>query len=138
RNQVIAVELAQEGIELVRNVRDSNWMSGAADSFANFPSGSESDCRIDYKYTSGSSLPCDGDFNLTKSNGFYISTVSSSAVFKRKITISYDTGSSSTANSMTVTSIVTWGGLNFPSTTNCTTATKCAYAQTTLTRWGGK
>lgn len=30
RNKAVAAHLAQEGIELVRNIRDNNWMLGAA------------------------------------------------------------------------------------------------------------
>ena len=45
RDSIIAVELAQEGVELVRNVRDNSFIADA-DGFAKF-SGNKH-CRIDY------------------------------------------------------------------------------------------
>jgi Tfp pilus assembly protein PilV len=137
RNQVIAAELAQEGIELVRNVRDNNWTSGSAATFDHFPSSNAVNCRIDYNYSYPNNLSCDGKYGLNLSGGYYGST-SSATKFQRKVFISYSPGSSSSsATSAQVTSIVIWGS-SFPvSTANCNTATKCAWAQVTLTKWGG-
>src|SRR3989338_5479549 len=52
RNQTIAANLVQEGVELVRNVRDNNWASGDPITFHYLDD--SDDCIIDY----GSSLDC--------------------------------------------------------------------------------
>lgn len=142
KNQVIATELAQEGIELVRNIRDNNWLASGVDSFSSFPVSSDSNCDIDYSYTYPNSIDCGGKYGLNSQGGFYQST-SGSATFQRRIDIEYDQNPSSKATQATVTSIVIWGG-NWPANlsnpdspgSQCSAATKCAWAQVILTRWG--
>lgn len=139
-NQNVAALLAQEGIELVRNVRDNNWANEASggDSFYRFPSES-SDCRIDKNFSYGSNMTCNlssfSQFRLrSDDNKFYIhSGTGDLGIFYRKITIS-PVGT----NAKTITSMVAWGS-EFPgSKANCHTASKCVYSEVTLNRWGGE
>lgn len=141
RNQIIASELAQEGVELVRNVRDTNWMTSGSTSFNYFPPGNSSNCRIDY--SGSSSFVCSQSYQLFLNSGYYSHNSSGSATrFYRKIVIAYDSNGWPNTAYAKVTSIVTWNsGVTWPAdTTNytdCTASKKCAYTQVTLMRWGG-
>lgn len=145
RNQIAAGLLAQEGVELVRNLRDTNWVAGRTSFDAsNFPvSDSDSmtdDCRID-KTMLSINCTVSSDKNLAiDSDGdkFYKHQIGQGK-FQRKIIIVYDTGSAADATGADITSVVVWGSAAFPSapiSDNCNTAAKCAYAKATLSRWG--
>ncbi len=126
RDQMVASLLVQEGIELVRNLRDNNW-ANEIDTFDNayFPASDDMDCSI----------------NLTSAiqitPTYTISGMPNK--FKRKIQVDYD--DNTVKNTAEITSVVIWSGNSFPvdpiTQTNCNSGTKCAYTQTTLTRWGG-
>ena len=148
RSQLTAALLAQEGVELVRNIRDNNWLATPArTSFANLPSLNliNDYCKIDL---SNSSL-ADASCNVPSATDIplYISTTTKlyNAVqsgtptrFKRKIAISYDVLPAASATSATVTSMVIWG-TTFPAlTTDCNSARKCAFVTVTMTNWGAK
>lgn len=127
RNQLIASLLAQEGVELVRSVRDTNWANGR-DSFIGIPNGTYA---IDYKLTgfdsSKKQLKLDSD-------GFYQGDAGTPTKFFRKIDLSEPI-----PNQKTVRSIVAWGiaiATQIPSMSDCNTAHKCAYTEDTLTKWG--
>ncbi|MDO8240729.1 MAG: prepilin-type N-terminal cleavage/methylation domain-containing protein [Candidatus Moranbacteria bacterium] len=134
RDQSIASGLAQEGIELVRNVRDNNWATAdAGKSFAHFVLGG--DCRIDKSYAYPASIDCTAGVPAKRlyidSTGFYgHSSVNSTATkFYRKLIISG-------ATDRTVISMVAWNG-SFPaSNADCNTKNKCVYTETTLSSWG--
>jgi Tfp pilus assembly protein PilV len=118
RDEIIATGLAQEGIELVRNVRDNNWKNGVSAFAGSFPNGAT--C-VDYK---GVSAGCSGGDNLYRDAvGLYSRTVNGSSKFHRTVTVA--TGS----DTATVTSVVTW-----PSGTSTGTVT----LTDTLTAWGNK
>ena len=109
RDQEIATLLAQEGVELVRNVRDNNWADGN-DSFNNLPSGIKT-------------LSRDG-------GGFYVEGSGSPTKFKRNIVIE------NVANeTRIVTSTVVWDG-TFESGSACNMTSRCAFAKIVLSRWG--
>ena len=92
-SRLVAAHLAQEGVEIVRNIRDTNWVEGAS----SWDEGlDEGDYEIDYNDTDLPSLlscsPSCG-FNdlsfLYIDNGFYQYSGSGEKTnFKRKITIS--------------------------------------------------
>jgi type II secretory pathway pseudopilin PulG len=86
RDQIIATNLAQEGIELARNLRDNNWKSGLSDGFASFPF-SGSNCTT----------ACNPGTILGMPN----------AKFSRTIRVDNNAD-----GSRTVTSTVTYGGKN--------------------------
>jgi len=128
RDQIIGVLLSQEGIELVRNLRDNNW-ANSRDTFdsSNFPVNDDMDCSI----TLTSAIQTTPIYTISGMPN----------KFQRKIQVDYD--DNTIKNTAEITSVVIWGGSgsNFPTNpitqTNCNTATKCAYTSTTLTRWGG-
>ncbi len=103
KNDAIAANLAQEGIELVRNIRDTNWIQGAA-----FDNGlAQGDHLIDYQ--NGLSAFQD-KFILFDSISGYQYTSGQDSLFKRKITITDTTFSSSSGAviELKIESDVTW------------------------------
>lgn len=137
---IMASELAQEGIELARNVRDNALVDKAAgvvgasdDVFVNFPNGNRN-CTIDYATPT---FDCSGSpaMALGLSGGFYRHGVGG-GLFYRLLKINH-TGGSDTA---TVKSFVTWqnpeSNLNgVGATAWCTLANKCVYTEMLLTQW---
>lgn len=115
RKQMIASLLAQEGAELVRNIRDNNWIDNnpATTSFNGISASTTA-----LRYTDGVG---------------YGSSGSDATPFSRKINITVVS-----ANEITVTSAVIWGS-DFPGTiseTSCNTSNKCAFVKTRLNNWG--
>lgn len=146
RDQIIASLLAQESIELARNIRDNAWFCGSSSclSFASFPSNnsSASECIIDFADTSIANANCGAGKikTLYNNSGQYRSDdfkgTGTQTKFSRKIDIVYDSGSSASAAEATVTSMVIWGS-SFPAgASDCNVANKCAYAKLILSRWG--
>jgi len=84
-SRLVASYLAQEGIEIVRNIRDGNWLEEAAwdDGLGG------GDWEADYT-TQELTDTYDGDFLNIDSNGFYSYSAGSPTKFKRKITIVSD------------------------------------------------
>ena len=134
RDAVIASQLAQEGVELVYNIRDTNMVAGN-EAFNGISGGS---WRID----ATSSVPV-----LTGSTAFslydrtsdhaYTHNASSATEtrFSRKIVVN-DINSGSIL-SKKVTSFVVWSGGSFPADasnpeTNCLVGDHCAFAQVIL------
>lgn len=155
RDQVVGVMLAQEGVELVRNLRDNNWAKGyeSFKSEAAYPTGfnsnSQTNCRVDTNNVINdcrSNVSTTGrELYIANGNGLYDHTSSATPTnFRRKIDLAYfqadgTAGNQSNAASAVVTSMVSWktSSVNFPATlAGCTAGNKCAYTQITLTRWG--
>lgn len=82
-NQFIASQLAKEGLEIVRNIRDSNWLAG--DSFNN--NLAEGDWLV--QYDTQAMLPYIDEFLRISTDGFYNYTEGEITKFKRKITLCY-------------------------------------------------
>ncbi|KKP79989.1 MAG: hypothetical protein A2271_01045 [Candidatus Moranbacteria bacterium RIFOXYA12_FULL_35_19] len=142
RNQIIGVLLSQEGIELVRNLRDNNWAKGD-DTFTGFPANTSNIRRIDIDSPNANGF---GTYVLRSNNStkaYKHSTTNSTATkFRRRIIITYypSAAGNTTATSATIISAVTWNNVDppsNPSASNCNSSAKCAYTTTTLTRWGG-
>ncbi len=145
RDQVIAAQLAQEGIELVRNIRDNNWANGY-ESFGEGGSGTElpigigSDndryrCIIDY--TGESSYKCDDsfgndDFTLSYVGGYYKYDVSNKTKFGRRVAVVYYPVS----EELEIVSVVSWKNDALQGSAGCNTANKCVCAKAFLTKWG--
>jgi type II secretory pathway pseudopilin PulG len=95
--RLTAIYLAQEGIEIVRNIRDTNWLKNNV-----WDQGlSEGDWETDYQ-----SQTLDDNYDgafLLIDGGFYNYTSGTSTPFKRKVTIS-----DKTADQMKVTVTVSW------------------------------
>jgi len=97
-SQLAAAYLAQEGIEVVRNIRDTNYLEASSwdDGL-----GAASDYRLDHQ---SSSFPDIGCGNYLKYDGnFYSCSSDASAKFQRKITITKPA-----ADKMTIEVEVSW------------------------------
>lgn len=80
-----AAYLAKEGVEIVRNIRDTNWLKG--DVWNNGLGAG--DWEADYT-TQGLNDNYDGDFLNIDGSGFYSYSSGTSTKFQRKITITPD------------------------------------------------
>ncbi len=98
-NRLIAAYLAQEGIEIVRNIRDTNWLEG--DDWKNGLG--NGDWQADYDDLSLTSYN-PGNVLYIDANGFYNYFSGSPTKFQRKITI----GSGPVSDSLEVTVEVNW------------------------------
>lgn len=99
-NRLTAAFLAQEGIEIVRNIRDENWIEGR--DWNNGLTSCSSGCYGDYN---DSSLTPDNDPPFLKLNDFFSydsDDETDETKFKRKITIDPD------GEVLHVKSIVEW------------------------------
>lgn len=132
RNQIIAAQLAQEGIELINNIRDNNWASGKNTFDSPFPSGN---CTINYNYNYGTGfgiICLAPSYKLYYKNNFYIHNSSGTPTkFKRKIIIANDNDPIDTDNKR-ITSMVNWSNNSFPAISSCSTANKCTYSEMVL------
>jgi len=135
QDSIIAAGLAQEGVELVKNIRDNNWAVKKTAFESLFPS--DGDCRIDYDSTTCSSGSPELKFD--PGSRFYSDAGSETTKFFRKINIS-----TPEPTKRVVTSYVIWSrpwngsGFSEPNLNNCNPAHKCVYATITLTQWGGE
>lgn len=112
-SRLTAFYLAQEGIEIVRNMRDNNWHQGAENGWdygLDCEYGCEADYRTGTSMDPGSGLTAfsgNGNYlNINNNNGFYSYDIIgdySSTKFKRKITIV-----SQNENVLKVYVLVTW------------------------------
>ncbi|MBD3282228.1 MAG: prepilin-type N-terminal cleavage/methylation domain-containing protein [Candidatus Portnoybacteria bacterium] len=86
-NRLMASNLAQEGIEIVRNIRDSNWLSykRGADEWRDGLA--EGQWRVEYSNTN--LLSYEDQYLKRDSNGFYQYQIGDNTVFKRTITIEH-------------------------------------------------
>ncbi len=86
-SRLVANYLAQEGIEIVRNIRDTNWLEENPWSDG-IPSGN---WEADYNDSTLTSWSSQGRFLNIDNKGFYSYSSGSPTKFKRKITIAKDT-----------------------------------------------
>jgi type II secretory pathway pseudopilin PulG len=110
RMKIIAISLSQEGLEIVRNIRDNNWLAGKRTPF-NWRDGIGSDLgptNYRVQYDSSALLPF-STVPLKLSNNFYQYASGENTLFYRKIIIERIG-----ANQIKVVSEVTWteGGRN--------------------------
>lgn len=149
RDVIIAVELAQEGVELVRNVRDNDFAVGG-DGFDNNDSfkTSEKYCRIDFD-DSSESIDCDNASESPESNpsryylqyspaGFYAHYSTTQERFSRFLYIDYNTPGGENKNAL-VRSFVYWGDAALPpddgDPSDCNPANSCVFTELYLTSW---
>ncbi len=105
RSQIIAADLTQEGLEVVRAIRDNNWLQGLNPWSAGLIGGAvdcSSGCRVEYNSVGLLSLESNPTIGID-ANGFYQYTSGTSTPFKRKITIT-----SISADQIKVVSETTW------------------------------
>jgi len=83
RNRLIAIYLAQEGIEIVRNIRDTNWLEETS-----WDDGLPQGTNFGVQYNRNFLLANYGNIPLKiDNNGFYNYDVGQTTEFKRKINI---------------------------------------------------
>lgn len=102
-NKFTASYLAQEGIELVRNIRDTNWLQGEGHTWneqlataicSGTCDGANNGCRVDYNSVTSADptlLAYSGQFLNIDGNGFYSYSGSNQTKFKRKVSIDSST-----------------------------------------------
>lgn len=153
RNMITAAELAQEGIEIARNIRDNNtayrednWTTGDncsgstagnCDPFRHFPNGANSNCNVSYNSSGATAFDCSAPQTaVTTSNTGFLHTGAGTATrFFRLIKIDH-TGT----DSARVQSFAAWqnpgGNLNNAGAVNwCTPYNQCVYSELYLSRW---
>ncbi len=102
RERLIASYLAQEGIELVRNIRDTNWISG--DKWDKGLTGCDlSPCQVFYNSSSLTHVYSGKPLNIESATGFYGYGPGEKTRFRRQITIKEPA-----ASTMDVYVNVTW------------------------------
>lgn len=144
RDTIIGAGLAQEGVELVVNVKDNGVLSSANSAFVGFPNGAQT-CRIDINdpvlsdpvtnqiECGGGGIPYYFDLSILIPDKVYAHD-NTQGKFKRKIFIFLPPG----REEASVTSAVYWGAYD-PSQstvdTDCTALNDCVRAQTVLRPW---
>src|SRR3989344_2658129 len=101
-SQLVASYLAQEGLELVRNMRDANFLKihkGAGGQWNDGLTSCAAGCGADYNDVALGSFQ---DTLLKLDNGFYTYDAGTDTIFKRKITID------STTTDLKVSVDVSW------------------------------
>jgi prepilin-type N-terminal cleavage/methylation domain-containing protein len=132
RDTIIAASLAQEGVELVRNIRDNNWAKAKTDPTKTaFSDINDGNWRINYNNDALLAWGETAGMLYIDGNSCYSQSAGSPTKFRRKI------GISSLGETKVVTSMVVWERSDYPSTTtSCNAANKCIYAEIILTKWG--
>jgi hypothetical protein len=82
QSKLIASYLAQEGIEIVRNLRDNNWLNSAPSWNDGLGNG-----KYEANYNSLTLLPWGDRYLNIDGNGFYSYNPGTPTKFKRKITL---------------------------------------------------
>lgn len=101
-NRVTAASLSQEGIEIVRNIRDSNWLAGNP-----WNQGlAAGDYIVQYDDTSLRAFS--NTFLKIDSNNFFVYDSGNDTVFKRKITITNNPDGDAGTEDIGVRSEITW------------------------------
>ena len=91
KNRIVAINLAQEGIEVIRNMRDTNWLKGN-DWRLGIGEGLElGGKKVGCVNYDSSSLitPCSGRGLSINDNGIFIHSSEPNTPFSRTITIDY-------------------------------------------------
>lgn len=148
RNQIIAAELAQEGLEIVRNIRDDNLIGGMAPFYTGFKDFSSNPaekklCTVDYKSTNVTSCGTSFDPRLYYDSGGYYTHTDANAnptSFQRRIWVFYDDGNGSfnlntyeDAEAARVTAVVIWNRNTFPDDlSDCKTGENCYFIEEIL------
>ncbi len=101
RNALVAANLTQEGIEVVRALRDENWFASRSFDFG--LTGCATGCRVEYNATSLLALGSNPPLKFDSGTGLYAYAAGVETAFRRKITIEQIS-----SIELKVTSEVTW------------------------------
>lgn len=85
KDRLIAVSLAQEGVEVIRNIRDNSWLAPDPTWKDDLPIGT---WKVSYN-SSGVSAYVDGEYLKINTEGFYNYESGTDTTFKRKIIITH-------------------------------------------------
>jgi prepilin-type N-terminal cleavage/methylation domain-containing protein len=113
KDNIIASSLAQEGIEMIRQVRDANWNLGQS-----FDAGlADGSYKIDYRMSLPQSIVSPSDTRLYLKDGFYINQSGADSgltptIFNRQIIIQHLPGYPGAP--LQVRSLVSWIDHNHP------------------------
>ncbi|OGI25222.1 MAG: hypothetical protein A3J76_03505 [Candidatus Moranbacteria bacterium RBG_13_45_13] len=110
RREMIAAGLAQEGMELVRSIRDYNLIN-ELDWWNNLCTGASGTCNLcpSIDYNSLSTHACTANTGICVSSGRYSQCASGNTGFTREISLT-KTGDLSAGGYISVTSTVSWDG----------------------------
>jgi hypothetical protein len=148
-DRLTATYLAQEGMEIVRNIRDTNWlnMDAGTPPYATWLDGldiCDRGCQADYAASTMFPQPGSGEYLKINSNGFYVydSSNPNKTKFKRKITINCIPGNDcGTDYAISVSVQVSWDekaniiNLYGLSVDNCVVGSNCIIVEETLYDW---
>jgi len=143
RDRIIASGLSQEGVELVRNIRDNNILNGD-DAFQDIgATGSLTDQKIDVSDPTLSSSANFSDKMLLYDNSGSVDIYQHTgggddSNYYRQIDVIFDNKSTLDPDDdeLTVNGMVVWKTTSFPiDYGDCTIANKCIFTTSTLTRW---
>jgi Tfp pilus assembly protein PilV len=155
--QVVATGLAREGIEIVRNIRDSNWKSGTlTDCSADMGAGQvcyttwhnnmpglpgNNNTRAEFNLSTNSwSMQSSGGPNFQMfpgASGTFLHSGSGSVVYSRRVNLSTDTAAPFSPNNfrIAIESVVWWTGRGCPLTNNPNSTTCKIVVNEYLTNW---
>ena len=123
--RVIAASLAQEGVELVRNIRDTNILLGSSNVFQGIDQTSGK-C-IDIWNTT--LFSCDYTLRVGNLSLYSHNSTGTTTPFRRRISVVAG------SNMRIVTSMVTWGeSSSFPLESDCDSQHQCTLAKILLTK----
>jgi hypothetical protein len=146
RDTIIATGLAQEGVELVRNVRDNNLAAGGT-GFVGF-SNPNKHCRVDYNdaFAYPNATTVNPALNCTAASGgqmrytlrydgrYYVHADTDRERFSRHIYVDYNGTDTALVRSFAYLTTSYTPPAN-GNASGCTAANKCAYTEVTLTNW---
>lgn len=152
RDRIVAAQLAQEGVELVRNVRDNNFFSGNGFQAGGFSS--DRHCRISYSEASitcyANTVDPERKFSLLVSGMYYVHMdMDTAQKFSRYININYRSSGPGSPYA-DVVSVVYWNSLWTGNITtlngafvngvnvdlaSCTPGNKCVYSRAKIEGW---
>ncbi len=112
KDRFIASQLAREGFEIVRNIRDTNWLEdrqpGVSNDWDEDLTGCTAGCEVDYLVSEVIDPALDswtepGRYLKIDGNGFYSYSAGVETKFKRKVTIG-----AGTVDQLDITTTVFW------------------------------
>lgn len=137
RDSIIASELAQEGIELARNVRDNNFITHSSDPFYDFITSPPAwpgmnRYKIDYDDATLNYIGASCRLYYNASTGLYAHSWAGTTLTKFQRQIIVDPYGTSDRK---ITSMVSWGSSLSATCALCTYAKKCVCVEDILTAW---
>lgn len=144
RDFIVAAQLAQEGVEIVRNIRDNNFASGGggyADISSVTGGGVRPHCTVNFggtTYVTGAQLyDCKNSVPALSGALSATSVTLNGMVYSRYVNMNFV----SAAPSVEVAAFVYWGGLWSPGNNvatmkaTCNRQNQCAYSEASLLGW---